>query len=72
MQVLSNGMNFVSNSMRTGHMVQKTERGHCITNILSFRQQNGLQVHRCEGLYFIHDYSNENVLMKVIRRYIQT
>jgi len=43
MQVLSNVMNFVSNCMKTGHMVQKTERGHCIANILSFRQQNGLQ-----------------------------
>jgi len=43
MQVPSNGMNFVSNCMKTGHMVQKTERGHCIANILSLRQHNGLQ-----------------------------
>jgi len=43
MQVPSNGMNFVSNCMKTDHMVQKTETGHCIANILSLTQQNGLQ-----------------------------
>jgi len=32
------------------------------------------KVHRCEDLYLIHDYSNENALtvLTVIRRYIQT
>jgi hypothetical protein len=43
MKVPSNGINFVSNCMKTGHMVKKTERGHCIANTLSLGQQNGLQ-----------------------------
>jgi hypothetical protein len=60
--------------MKTGHMVKKTERGHCIANILSLGNTMDYKVHRWEGLYLIHDYSNENALnaLKVIRRYIQT
>jgi hypothetical protein len=43
MQVPSNGINFVSNCMKNGHMVQKPERGHCTANILPLQKQNGLQ-----------------------------
>jgi len=53
--------------MKTGHMVKKTERGHCIANILSLDNTMDYKVH-------IHDCSNENALyaLKVIWRYIQT